>query len=423
VQATRLFRGVSALTAVIILYAFIFDDPASLIVSVAMSGFLLSRVYLHIRGLGALASSVTLERETSAKLVRQGSPVYVTSTIGADIPPDMTVVAEDLLPPGAILAGRSARAGLVSGETVISYVMKIMMYGKVRPSGISLSTSGRWFDDEIFLKLSVFREPEYSAMSTSPFAGGKSMAGDNEIDLHTPLQGTGVISFRKFIIGDAARHIDWKVSAKYGELYIRNYSSKMGLPILVVIDLPDMDQNCDTEALAVLARHVMGVVTSESLSPGSSVLIVSGGNVVDFRPLGPESGVRSMLAGNVVASSRSGHLYHNQSYADLMRNRVNIRENSYFRNSPLSEVWDGMLVSHMPLRFESDIRRVYYSIENSEVEVFSLLEGDISHLRIIAEYTARRNLILKLKIPSGVYNERVRHKTLQIIHDSVEVLQ
>lgn len=394
-ELTALSRGLVLLTLATGLAAFILNDPASLIAAACLLAFLIARGAVFIVSAGRIAGSVCVQRKPEPVFSRQGTPVRVETTITLAPRPATEVEVEDLLPPGARLVGdREEITGNVdrNGRCTLHYSLECRASGDVGFGGVRISCKDPFFAMSLDIRCESCRGPSLHVRPRQVFDDQSTgERGERELPWYGFIHRASVRSFREFLEGDDIRTIDWKLSAKHGRLFVRQYADRDRLPRMFVFDIPDRERPLDAETFARLREAAGGALAEEISRKKEAVLmIVSGPNLVAVDEVGRgQTDITGVLA-QLRPHGRIVHLYRADSRTNIACATGTEAEEGGEMQFParLSAVAAGLRQHRTRTLFESRLRRVLRSVDTSEILVYSLAEGDCSHLAFIAREAA-----------------------------------
>ncbi len=285
----RCTQGLSLLLLLLFSWAFVLDDMAVLLAAALLLCGLIG-VYIHFdRRFREIVLSAGVERSLERTQVRKGATLQVVTNVTVRIPPGMEIAVRENLAPGiAVQDGiTSFTAGPADAPVVqkMSYRITPVVHGEFAFPGIVLSAKDRFFETDITLSAGPFRGPSLFVQPTGLFEAGtrRITAETREIEKMGVLSGFGIRALREYYAGDDMRKIDWKQTAKYNKIFVREYTGMMNLPPLIIIDLPwrgdkvsESDFNRMVAAVAGLAEHAIKNFQFVS------VLLISGPNILSF---------------------------------------------------------------------------------------------------------------------------------------------
>lgn len=406
-------EGLGVLALALGVYAVLFDDPAGSAVAGVIALFILFRAALFCRAVTALARSVTVERTLEKRIVRQGSrlPVKVLLTYNASLP--LSVSAEDILPAVAVIDGVQAGEERKPGFLSIRYVLRPMATGETSFGGLSLSVHDYFFSGTIWLRRSDLCTPPLrvvpeSVRETGYVQGtGEGMSGGGGQIL---LSGEDIRGFHEYVPGEDLARVDWKLSAKFGTIYIREPEGESGGAPLVVIDLPDLHDAPEAEDFArfsiAATGEAEGICTHFDACP---LLLISGGEVRTFLRGSPEQKEFITALAAIRPVERAGHLYR---YLDPAFVQTRIRAprgggEGLFRERLTTVIPDIMGMKGI-LPFRLAVARAMRSSGAATVVIYTTGRGDCSHISQVVMEAMRQGLDVRLRVPAEVRKPVVR---------------
>jgi uncharacterized protein (DUF58 family) len=100
-----------------------------------------------------------------------------------------------------------------------------------------------------------------------------------------PGRGVEVSGVREYQHGDEARGIDWRVTARRGRLFVKEFSQERELPVLVILNLTPSLWSGRGDIKAVRAKEISSLLAAFSLRSGDRVgLFLAGAGAGRFLP-------------------------------------------------------------------------------------------------------------------------------------------
>ncbi len=428
-RPTELTRGVLAFSVILAVYAVIFDDSGALAACLLLPSYLVFQALWFVKKASATLESLTISRKTDKRIVRQGKDARVGVVFRLRLPRETEATVQERLPSGSFV-----RSGPLSchfdtpehHEATLSYDLTLYQGGTVTFPGCVVDVSDTFFFRRFIVGTGPEGSPPLRVEPVSLFRhSGKNVDAMNsrEHERISFLRGLGIRNYRSYIPGDDYRHIDWKLSAKTGNLMIREYSGTIPLPPLVICDLPDNHHGTDEKGL----NRITGAVTAyvhevrrRHLSP--PVAVISGANLLDYIPAGtPPQAIEDRLK-----AAWRPRLVHAYRWPDPARLRAIQYLGQDHQQSPtvagkvcLPEVLSDFSGVHATPAFESTIERLLALEEGGETILFSLAEGDMSHIEVTARTARRSGKRFHLGVPSEICSPERLKRMARISPDGV----
>jgi hypothetical protein len=426
VNLSRCSRGIVVLVIVLWVYALFFDALPAVVAVSTLSFFLIARSILFLLALRSMVTVLDLERSVSPMFVRQGSTITVQTRVKAMVPPGFSAGISDLLPHGSVVSAGSPFGVIPGGQSSsaqLSYTMTPLVIGNHPFHGISLSLSDQFFSTSLTCHTKKAINPTITVFPLSEYAlTGRDMYGEVESRAITPLPSLSVRSFRAYLPGDDLRKIDWKLSAKYDSLYIREFMGTTVYARLIIIDLPDAATPSDEKAFARMKEAVVSALTISALASREfSVILISGPNLVSSNLIKPELPWISGLMRQLTPIPRLHSLYRHDSTGTLRRRNAALAISDTQFERRLRRISTAFLSHRLPTLFELQIDRIFQSVPASTAHLFSLADHDESHLGLLSERAAVRGTDIVLHIPKECYDQRTRVKVKRCRFSSLEV--
>jgi uncharacterized protein (DUF58 family) len=374
---------------------------------------LLGQYLLFDASLREIVASVDIERSLSRNPVRKGTPLQVTAIVTGRGSSRMQVQVADLLPPHTILVDGVTTVTINPDPSIqirqLSYQIVPDIHGTQPFSGVSVAVRNLFFEDTVQLTRERDREPVLLVQPSGFFEPPVSeLSGALDSKKLSLRKGTDIHSLREYIPGDDIRHIDWKISAKFGKLFVKRYTGEMSFPPLIILDLPWGSAPWPAKEFDRMISDVTGMV-KHTLQTYQyvSVLLISGPNILHLiREERNLSRCISELQEWMHPAERLGHFYHMKDRSDL---RFSVRK---CENALLQTPDPGMQAFYETLRdryltvlqyqrnpaFSGQVARTLSQIAITEAYLFSLGCGDSSHIRHLTRLLQSQNIRVHIRI-------------------------
>lgn len=219
-------------------YAFLLSEPRAAAIAAGIVAAVVIRSCVFLSNVKKFISETEVSRDADAHIIKQGGIIAVRTSVTF---PDakFSYTAEDLYPAGAVL---------VSGSTVFengsaNYRIKMPLMGKSEFGGVLFKCRDLFISSNIVAKNAsapkIVVYPTGIASTLHRSVGTGVWVGE-EMDRIAIIAGTETRSFRKFAQGDNVKDIDWKMSARYDELYTRERADASGDFPMILFDLPSV---------------------------------------------------------------------------------------------------------------------------------------------------------------------------------------
>jgi uncharacterized protein (DUF58 family) len=404
-QPTRCTSALSALVLGLLSLAWILDDVAFLGTGIALLFFLLYRGFLFLTLAREISGTLTFSRNAVPLILRQGAAVSVETSFSVQIDPGMSAEAEDLPPTGTVVVHGDTHTGVLppsQGNLLIRYRISCLPTGTLHFQGFVLKIR-----DPFFL-LRIRCSGDSPPLSVYPLrsylrTGRAATSGEVETEKDTPLKGYGIRSFRDYASGDDPRSIDWKLTAKHGRLFVREYSGMSGKHPFLVVDLPDSAAICPGEARDTLLGSALQAVRILSREPrGCTLMVISGPNLLMYLPKERTLSRLETALHNTPVRVVQAFRWTDPAVASAFRTRLErvAQEGAGFHASLLVP-YRTFLSSVKPTRFEVQCAHVLsHAGREIVLHVLSTGLGDPSHLAYISLLARRMGIEAILEIPA-----------------------
>lgn len=428
---SRLTQALAAAAGILILPALLLDDPAYLLAGGAFLILILTAAASFMGNVRTILLSAVVQRSPGRETVRQGNSLDITTKLTCTVPHGIRVTGEEILPASGVMDGGKTE-GEVSpeGELLLSYRVIPVLHGKLRIRGTRLRISDRFFRTSVDLTAERFSQPDVQVQPRPFFESGivAHEFGGRETDRVSIYHGFGIRSHRVYVAGDDLKDVDWKMSAKHQKMFVKEYTSAEQFPPLLVLDLPPGGTPYDPEEIHWLAGRITGDMETSIGPMGSvSVVIISGINIINIL-LQERS-----LALAIAPVREKAHPVNRLHHAYRMKTRTGIRVfqmraarlagrtqdpdlKEYLHT--ISDITSRSLVRNEVPAFEAQAERLFRRGPFGSVRIYSLLEGDLSHIGILLSLA--RALKIKTRIISPTASDGRRR--LGIIREFGEEL-
>ncbi|MDE4909019.1 DUF58 domain-containing protein [Methanogenium marinum] len=425
-QPTRLCRATVLLGGACIISAWIFDDPSFFFAGGALWLFLLLSLHTSISAARKAALSLTGERHTKERFSRSGTRIHMTNTLTSQVQPGYVLEVEDILPDSATdITGKTT--DLISdanGTCTLRYSFRLLAHGTIHPGGITLRCSDALFSITIPVRISSLQNPALFVFPEKgqPYecSGGY---GDRETMRRTPIKSTGIRSFREYQDGDNMKTIDWKMTARYGKTYVREYTGSEGGTATLIVDLP-IDTDAVTEDMFSSVRKAIIQRVADILDrrDSSLMIVLSGSEIVAVMDIVPGADILNQLSDILNPKRRLIPLYRAYSPIMLAAGIRNAGENMPL--SPIAQRATGTFAtSAYHIIFEETMYRILSTSQDTEIHCYTTGKGDLSQIWSMATsaYALHRPVILFL--PEESFREEIRKEAEFFNVRSFEVIQ
>ena len=409
----RCTQAIGGLIGVVTILSLIFDSPTLLIPGVMLALLLGIRAVSFTLIIRSLGQAISIDRRVRHRIIRQGNITQVSSLIHYHLPYGTTLIFEDILPQGAVLTlGRTTVrvSNTETREVELQYSMKLLSRGSLRFGGLSVTCADVFFQEAFILGGLRNSEPSLHVQPSLTFEEGVTAFGFgiHEMEKAYPVHGQSIRSFRPFVAGDDEKAIDWKLSAKYNRLILREYMGSTGGIPLVVLDLPQGESIPGPapfdQLIATINRAIEKAIQDFRRC---DVLIISGGYLIRSLSLERDAHPWYRLLNELVPGTGNQPFYHFLDAADLrsfqslserMADLPNIgtRERTFFTR--LATIYGATARTTRRTVFESQLEAVYRGMKEREIVLYTLAQGDTSHLRVVIAGAQHHRLRVHIRV-------------------------
>ncbi|WP_181391448.1 DUF58 domain-containing protein [Methanospirillum stamsii] len=434
----RCTEGFIVIFIILLFTAAYFDEPGLLFISSSLGLFITSRYWIFLFRIKKIADSCTINRKLEKKVFRQGNllkvntEISITSETGINIQYSENPVAGIIFNHGEISKNISENA--IQTCNLIYWIIPII-HGNIRFAYGELLFSDLFFSSTLHLSKNNYTNPEIRIVPVPFFEKETilSTRGDKENEKANILQGFSIRSYREYIPGDDIRKIDWKLTAKYDNLYVREYSGMQNKPPLIIADLPEQGTSYKPEGLQSIIRAITGIIENKNyLKENLSILVISGPNIISM-VLDEYDHAKCMelVTRYLHPQIRNHHLYRVKKRSDIReelkqirdqkKENFSINDNNFFERK--STIYLKVLMEKENTHFSNQISKILTMHNPEEIVFYSLCEGDVSHIQEILKQSHYRNIRFTLKIPSKNYPEFMKKAGIYLKGEKIEMIQ
>jgi len=414
VEPGRCTQGIWVMAAFLGAAAIVFSDPSFFLATfslVLLSAALAIRFRLRMH---RIITSAQVTRSADPKVLQQGDTTTVTTGFSCRPDAGITVRVSDVLPPATISDPTDALAVVAAnGNATIRYSLIPLGTGSIDFPGISLTLSDPFFTSSLVMGSDPFRGPKLEVHPHAAYERSdiREHIGEQEKDTLSICRGSGLRSIREYIHGDDIRFIDWKLTAKHDRIFIREYTSVENFSPLIVLDLPDRSFSVPDEHIAKLVNNVTRETANAIRNYGSvSLFLISGVNIIDI--ILEETNLQRCIA--IIRTSahpqfRLHHAYRWKDRASMRRFIMKIggtgsypqKDESGLFLGKIAQIYRKSLANPSIPVFSTQVRHLIHSLQMEEIVLYSLFEGDLSHIREIALQAQMQRIQLKSRTVAG----------------------
>jgi len=395
-EPQRPTTAIGVMAALLMAGAVVLDDPAAALAAFSLVLFLAALAIRFRQRVARIAASVKVERVTNRKIIPQGGTSVILTTFASRPEPGTAVSVREILPPGSS-AVSSGHVMPVSpdGSATLLYNLTALVPGRLGMPGIVLTVADPFFSADLAMESAPFRGPELDVHPHATYERSRKRNEDATRERNKPSVSRGyhLRSVREYLPGDDIRTVDWKMTAKYQRMFIREFTSVESVPPLVVLDIPGEESGVSDEALAVLVNGANQETAAAIRRFGSvSLLVISGINVLSILL---EERNAPRCTGAILDAAhpqvRLHHAYRWKNRAALhatvrtCRRAVSREEGSvrHFHARIASVCRRSLAGPYVPV-FAIQVASLLRSVHLTEIYLYSLFEGDDSHVKELA---------------------------------------
>lgn len=357
-------------------YAYLMSAAAVLAGGVAVLAVLFFRAYHFQNAVRSAIEGLQVVRKSDRVILRQGAEVHISASLAFPAQAELDLAADDLIPESArVVSGSTVYTG---GQAV--YTLLLPALGRSGFGGVQVSCRDLFYTASIRVKKGAV-EPELYTYPTGIAATLNEASGSRwstvEKDRMAIIAGLDIMMFRPYRTGDSFRNIDWKLTAKHGKVFVRQYMDTTGDNPIILVDLPE--EGCDTEETVHLTGAATALIDKANSEGEGMVVFICGGNLLNIEDARQDREIYAMLqqAGHVQCAEHQFRLRHPGS----MQSEVLKMTGEW---TPFSETVKDILTRHMkryPSSYEKSMINLLATSEQAQsLHIVTLGRGDLSHL-------------------------------------------
>jgi len=367
------------------------------------------------------------------KIIKQGKQVKIIVEITIHKTNNLAINYLEKITPGCTIDQNELLYPIPEPKynpVVFTYWLTPIIHGNTRFAGGKLIFSDFFFILSLDLSGKRYTNPNLKVEPVPQFGNEKQTIRLDGIEsgVFSLLEGISTHSFREYHPGDDLRRIDWKLSAKHKTLYVREYSNIHNNLPLIIVDLPDKDHCDNNEGFQKILHSITGIIyTTIENRLNLNLLLISGPNIIDV--LLDENNyeiVMELLRSKFHPSIRVKHLYRVKPRSKIRQDIKNMKENCIPTSNTIIcefnkkkiQFFYKVLMDSKNNRFTMEISKILHLVSPAEIFVFSLCEGDLSHIQEIILEARYQKIPFRLKTPVE-NNVRFRENLGQIIKSEI----
>jgi uncharacterized protein (DUF58 family) len=411
---SRCTRGFCLISFLLISCALILDDTAILFAGGALVIGILGQYLLFDASVREIIASVEIQRSLSRNPVRKGSLLHVSTTVTARGAARMQVQVADLPPIHTLPVDGVTTVTLKADPSPQVHQLRYQILpdisGTQHFSGVRVTVRNLFFEDTITLAREGDCGPALLVQPSGFFeAPASELSEGNLYSRNMSIwRGVDFHSLREYCPGDDTRRVDWKISAKFGKIFIKQYHEQINFPPFLIVDLPWGSAPFPKKEFDQLVSEVTGRIqhTIETCQ-FVSVLLISGPNILHLiREEQNLSRCISELREWMHPVERVAHFYHMKDRSDL---RSHVKECELARRQAtdpgLQAFYETMRDRYLSVlqyeqtpAFTGQVRKILSQIVVNDAYILSLGYGDTSHIWLLAQMLQSRNVRVHIRI-------------------------
>lgn len=433
-KLTPCSTGLLAVFLILIFLAIILDDPVLLMAGTSVGLLLMGLCLLFLQTVEKTYRTINGSWKMEKSLIRQGRSNAIECTLSLEIPPGYKVRYLDTVPPMCSLeSGENQTWTDTAGSQILTLSYRFIphYHGTICHEGGIITIQNRFFRSSLPLRPEKSSTPSVQVQPWPLFGPVEKRGSGKDLERIGPVKGYSIRQFREYLPGDDIRHVDWKISAKRGTLYIREYATPADEMPMVIVDLPDSGQEIDIQSFSRMVSSISGYVESKLAKKEPIRLIgISGPNMSDLYYEGYDMAhCLTIIRERIHPIPRTFHLFRFMMRSDMRkeihhaalsmdRSEISGDERSYIvrvrdiRKQHIQEV--------KTTRFAHAMNTILMQRHFHEIILYSLCDGDMSHIREVAALAGRQNIPFRIRTPkrsdlSGMSLFSLRGEPVEVI--------
>lgn len=412
-KLTPCSTGLLAVFLILIFLAIILDDPVLLMAGTSVGLLLMGLCLLFLQTVEKTYRTITGSWKMEKSLIRQGRSNAIECTLSLEIPPGYKVRYLDTVPAMCSLeSGENQTWTDIAGSQILTLSYRFIphYHGTIYHQGGIITIQNRFFSSSLPLRPEKSSVPSVQVQPWPLFGPVEKHGSGKDLERIGPVKGYSIRQFREYLPGDDIRHVDWKISAKRGTLYIREYATPSDELPMVIVDLPDSGQQIDMQAFSRMVSSISGYVESKLAKKEPIRLMgISGPNMSDLYYEGYDMAhCLTIIRERIHPVPRTFHLFRFMMRSDMRkeihhaalsmdRSEISGDERSYIvrvrdiRKQHIQEV--------KTTRFAHAMNTILMQRHFHEIILYSLCDGDMSHIREVAALAGRQSIPFRIRTP------------------------
>ena len=401
-------------------YAWLMNSSEAVGAGLAILVVLIIQANIFHTKIRTLVLSLNITRDADKQILHQNSIVNITSSITA-VMNQLTASFEDVPPAGFVLISGSTK--FIEGRA--TYAMRIPVIGDSYFRGIRITCRDMFFTRTFLVtvnaELPKFTMYPTGISQTYTIIGHGAGWGAKEYDRPAFLQGFDIRSLRPYSDGDNIRDIDWKLSSKHGDLYIRLKSDASGGMPALIADIPPAGTS--QELCIHFAETVIAALEGTKIGDDFPVIFFSGAMYLGMTRSNFTDEINTVLkrAGSIRPTDYVFRLSH--PYALMEMDKPDkIMTDFEQRISDLEQQYAG----RYPTDFENVVKNLVIDLENETHVIFvTTANGDLSHITYFISETKMNNryvTVFAVGVAGTSREEEVRNAFTRAGADDLEMV-
>ncbi len=368
-------------------YAWLMNTVAAAGAGIALLMLLAIRAAVFQTAEAKLIHSITVQRDVDSLILNQSSVVHAVSSLTA-VTGEMTASFEDILPAGAVLISGST----TFAEGSAKYAFNLPVIGGSYFGVLRVFCRDRFFLHTILMKKNA-DEPKLTMYPTG-IAATRHISGlgsgwsTTEYDRPAVIKGTDTRMFRQYIEGDSILDIDWKLTGKYQDPYVRiKMDASSGQPV-VIVDLPGVGT---TPELGIqFAEMVTGIQDSVKSGDDFPVIFISGAVYLAELHSGDTEAIYAWLrqAGTL---HQTDHLFRLSHPKQTETTLEVLRHSSTPYSKRVKELMQ-QYAGRYPTDFEQRVHAISSTlVQERHIIYITAAVGDLSHMTYLISETKKND--------------------------------
>lgn len=375
-----------------------FRDNGPVYAGFALFLMLLADYYILGRNTQNIVNNFICRRTTDKRIIIIGKNTDIITEFDVKIPHGNKVIVQDIIPEGSVVDKGSSNSLflITSGKYSLKYSLLCMAHGINRFGGVRISVSDNYFSKHIILHGKNMNDTEVVVFPKPSFIkNGFNHLSVKNTDKMTTFKSQEVKGLREYTVFDDVRTIDWKATAKYDKLHVRDYFNLEQEIQSIIIDLPDSEDPEAKKKNGIIRGLAGAILMNREIVNNLNIIFISGPNLKEVVESTKSDEDRINIIEKIIPAFREKHLYR---YSPTLYENNNRQDGFEHVLSNLAGDFFHTRTTHI---FEKQINGIIRDyLKGDELILITHPEQEISHLRIINKIAELKKIKTICLIPN-----------------------